>query len=145
MMVWNTPGYSREQGSGSYAVLVLRHRDRHGRRSVEPLRLDWAELISQANNSILRSVIRRAPQLEKQVRAINYELFDLPNLTELKPGSPALAIATGTADGIKVVIFRRPIEIRASTNKSRVSLIRFSIAEALAELLNVDIEVFNEN
>jgi hypothetical protein len=145
MKASNTPGYSREQGSGSYAVLVLRHRDRHGRRSVEPLRLDWAELISQANNSILRSVIRRAPELEKQIRAISYELFDLPNLTEPKAGSPALAIATGVEAGIKVVIFRRPIEIRASSSKARVSLIRFSIAQALAELLNVDIEIFNEN
>jgi hypothetical protein len=50
-----------------------------------------------------------------------------------------------TQTGIQVAIFRRPIEVRASSNKGRVSLLRFAIAESLAELLNVDIEVFNEN
>jgi hypothetical protein len=109
------------------------------------LKLDWAELISQANNSILRSVIKRAPELEAQIRAISYELFDLPNLDQQAETSPALAAATKQSAQIKVSIFRRPIEVRASSNKARVSLIRFSIAQALAELLSVDIEVFNEN
>ena len=144
-MVWNRPGCPHEEGSGSYAVLVLRHRDRHERRSAQPLKLDWAELISQANNSILRSVIKRAPELEAQIRAISYELFDLPNLDQQAETSPALAAATKQSAQIKVSIFRRPIEVRASSNKARVSLIRFSIAQALAELLSVDIEVFNEN
>ena len=144
-MVSNRPGCPPEEGSGSYAVLVLRHRDRHERRSAQPLKLDWAELISQANNSILRSVIRRAPELETQIRAISYELLDLPNLDPQSGSSSFLAVAINQATQIKVSIFRRPIEVRASSNKARVSLIRFSIAQALAELLSVDIEVFNEN
>ena len=146
MLAWNTPGYPRAQGSGSYAFLVLRHRDRHGRRPTEPLRWDWPELISQAHNSILRSVIKRAPELEAQIRGIGFELIDLPNLTELELGNQlSLTNAAMTQTGIKVAIFRRPIEVRASSNKGRVSLLRFAIAESLAELLNVDIEVFNEN
>lgn len=146
MLVLNIPGCPRAQSSGSYAFLVLRHRDRHGRRPTEPLRWDWAELISQANNSILRSVIKRAPHLETQIRGIRYEVFDLPNLTELSLGNqPALATATNSATGIQVAIFRRPIEVRASSNRGRVSLLRFAIAESLAELLNTDIDFFNDN
>ncbi len=91
-------------------------------------------------------MIKRAPRLEAQIRAIRFELIDLPNITELELGNPvSLASASNITNGIQVAIFRRPIEVRASSNKARVSLLRFAIAESLAELLNVDIEVFNEN
>lgn len=146
MTASNRPGYPRAQGSGSYAFHVLRHRDRHGRRPAEPLRFDWNELISQANNSILRSVIRKAPELEAKIRSIRYELFDLPNLTELTEGNPTpLATATQVDGQIRVAIFRRPIEVRAASNRARVSILKFAIAEALADLLNVDLDFFNEN
>ena len=91
-------------------------------------------------------MIKRAPELEAQIRGIGFELIDLPNLTELELGNQlSLTNAAMTPTGIQVAIFRRPIEVRASSNKGRVSLLRFAIAESLAELLNVDIEVFNEN
>ena len=91
-------------------------------------------------------MIKRAPRLEAQIRAIRFELIDLPNLPELELGNPVtLASAINATNGIQVAIFRRPIEVRASSNKARVSLLRFAIAESLAELLNVDIEVFTEN
>jgi hypothetical protein len=91
-------------------------------------------------------VIKRAPELEAQIRGIRFELIDLPNLTELELGNQlSQTNAAMTPTGIHVAIFRRPIEVRANSNKGRVSLLRFAIAESLAELLNVDIEVFNEN
>lgn len=125
---------------------MLRHRDRHNRRPTDPIRLDWHELISQANDSILRTVIRRAPELADQVRAIRYELFDLPNLAELNSSNTAPLASALVKEGIiQVAIFRRPIEVRASSNRARKSLIRFAITQTLSELLNVDIDLFNEN
>lgn len=125
---------------------MLRHRDRHNRRPADPIRLDWHELISQANDSILRTVIRRAPELADQVRAIRYELFDLPNLAELNSSNTAPLASALVKEGIiHVAIFRRPIEVRASSNRARKSLIRFAITQTLSELLNVDIDLFNEN
>lgn len=125
---------------------MLRHRDRHGRRSVQAIRLDWDELIEQAHNAILRNVIRKAPELEAQLRQVRFELFDLPNLTEFPTGGAApLATATQNENLISIAIFRRPIEVRAGSNKARVTLLRYAIAEALAQLLNVQIEIFIEN
>lgn len=120
---------------------MLRHRDRHNRRPTQPLRLDWPELIAQANNAILRSVIKRAPELENQIRSIRYELFDLPNLAQVTAGQQSLATASLVNGQIHLAIFRRPIEVRANKNKSRVLLIRYAIAEALAELLNIDVDL----
>lgn len=120
---------------------MLRHRDRHSRRPAQPLRLDWPELIAQANNAILRSVIKRAPELENQIRGIRYELFDLPNLAQITAGQQSLATASLVNGQIHLAIFRRPIEVRANKNKSRVLLIRYAIAEALAELLNIDVDL----
>lgn len=120
---------------------MLGHRDRHNRRPTQPLRLDWPELIAQANNAILRSVIKRAPELENQIRGIRYELFDLPNLAQVTAGQQSLATASLVNGQIHLAIFRRPIEVRANKNKSRVLLIRYAIAEALAELLNIDVDL----
>ena len=120
---------------------MLRHRDRHNRRPAQPLRLDWPELIAQANNAILRSVIKRAPELENQIRGIRYELFDLPNLAQITAGQQSLATASLVNGQIHLAIFRRPIEVRANKNKPRVLLIRYAIAEALAELLNIDVDL----
>jgi len=108
--------------------------------------MEWHELISQAKDSILRCVIKRAPELEKDIRSIGYEIVDLPNLSELpEDSSPPLATAVKRDGFIRIEIYRRPIEVRASSNRARKSIIRFAIAEALAELLNVDIDLFTEN
>lgn len=103
-------------------------------------------MISQANDSILRTVIRRAPELVDQVRSIRYQLLELPNLDQLASGNtPALATAIVQDGVIQVTIFRRPIEVRATSNRARKSLIRFAIAGTVSEVLNVDIDLLNEN
>jgi hypothetical protein len=97
---------------------------------------------------VLAAVERLEPRWGQRLPALDVEVHDVP------PAEAGSAAATGAARGDDVplathrratrdrppvvVVYRRPVELRAPERLARVDLVRDLVAEQLAEILGVD-------
>ncbi|WP_354640844.1 metallopeptidase family protein [Kitasatospora camelliae] len=119
-----------------------RHRDRHGRGLRGPLAppqvpisLTRSELFDDYVRESMERLMRRWPQLEE----VEFAVVEVPAPApgEPDPEGVALGRVIPAAQGrrSRIVVYRRPVEIRAKTRDDRAALVHEVLIEQVAELL----------
>jgi hypothetical protein len=120
-----------------------RRRDRHERGLRGPL----APATSPATvtrserfgDLVVAAVDRLEPRWGGRLTAVDVEIYDVPDVadgdvTEVPLAGHRHASGSHTAT---IVVYRRPVELRAPDQLARVDLVRDLVAEQLADLLGV--------
>ncbi len=121
-------------------MTARRRRDRHGRGLRGPL----APAASPATvprsdrfgDLVVAAVDRLEPRWGTRLAAVDVEIYDVPDvgpdLDEVPLAGHRHAPGSRTAT---VVVYRRPVELRAPEHLARVDLVRDLVAEQLADVL----------
>jgi hypothetical protein len=121
-------------------MAAVRRRDRHGRGLRGPL----APASSPATvprderfgDLVVAAVDRLEPRWGRHLAAVDVEVYDVPDIA---PSTTEVPLAAHRHDPrsrtATLVLYRRPVELRAPENLARVDLVRDLVAEQLAELL----------
>ncbi|MFC5155808.1 MULTISPECIES: metallopeptidase family protein [Streptomyces] len=116
-----------------------RHRDRHGRGMrgpvappQVPLSASRADLFGDLVHDSVERLERRWPQLAD----VDFLVLDVPLTAEesVPLGSSAPAEKGRQA---RIVVYRRPVEIRAKNREERAALVHEVVVEQVAELLGL--------
>jgi zinicin-like metallopeptidase len=126
-------------------------RGRHGRGPRGPLALPgplnpagargWRSRREEFDDLVLSLVDRYVPRWESELGDVEFGTEDIPQISEdwadepvpfgalvpPRPGAPA-----------RIVLFRRPIEMRAKTRAERTALVNEVLVEHIAQLLGRD-------
>lgn len=123
---------------------VPRRRDRHGHGLRGPLAPPTSPATvpraDRFGDLVVAAVDRLEPRWGARLSAVDVEIRDVPGAADVeRSGEVPLAghrapRGQGTA---VVVVFRRPVELRAPDHLARVDLVRDLVAEQLAEVLGV--------
>ncbi len=119
-------------------------RDRHGRGPRGPLvpsRLPGAATrADRFADLVVRAVARLEPRWRGRLSAVEVEVLEVP--VGLDPDAAPLPLAAHRAptsgSPAVVVVYRRPVELRAGEHLERIDLVRDLVAEELAALLGTD-------
>lgn len=92
----------------------------------------------QFDELVLSLVDRLAKRLEVELRDVQFGTEDVPQLPSGWTGEPvplgSLVRPTGGSPA-RIVVFRRPVELRAATRLERTALVNEVLVEHVAELL----------
>ncbi|WP_327067201.1 metallopeptidase family protein [Kitasatospora sp. NBC_01250] len=124
-----------------------RRRDRHGRGlrgplapPQVPLSLSRSELFEDYVRESVERLERRWPQLID----VEFEVDEVPEALPGEPDAPAgggvplgMVVAARQGRKSRIVIYRRPVEIRAKTRDDRAALVHEILIEQVAELLGL--------
>ncbi|MFF5707345.1 metallopeptidase family protein [Streptomyces sp. NPDC012794] len=127
-----------------------RRRDRHGRGMRGPLAPPQVPLSasrSELFGDLVRDSVERLERRWTQLAEVEFVIADVPG----PPGGPDAgwndeAVPLGglveARDGkpARIVVFRRPVEIRAKTRDERAMLVHEIVVEQVAELLGLSPE-----
>ncbi|MFJ6385749.1 metallopeptidase family protein [Kitasatospora sp. NPDC092039] len=122
-----------------------RHRDRHGRGLRGPLAppqvpisLTRSELFDDYVRESVERLERRWPQLIEVEFAVQEVPLHEPDGADADDGVPLGRVSPGQ-QGRKsqIVVYRRPVEIRAKTREDRAALVHEILIEQVAELLGL--------
>jgi hypothetical protein len=120
----------------------VRRRDRHGRGLRGPLAPQDSPATptrpERFGDLVVAAVDRLEPRWGARLAAVDVEVHEVPPAADAS-GEVALAAHRGAVRGgtATVVVYRRPVELRAPDRISRVDLLRDLVAEQLAEILGV--------
>src|SRR5262245_16510594 len=144
---------SRQAGRGAFPVVGPRdrRRDRRGRGARGPLVLPaplsgYAAMArptrrEEFDELVLSLVERLAVRWEVELREVEFGTEDVPQLPPTWTDEPvpfgSLVRATAGSPA-RIVVFRRPIEMRARTTLERTALVNEVLVEHVAELLGRD-------
>jgi len=121
-------------------MAAVRRRERHGRGLRGPL----APASSPATvprderfgDLVVAAVDRLEPRWGRRLTAVDVEVYDVP---DVGTGATEIPLAAHRHDSrgrtATLVVYRRPVELRAPEHLARVDLVRDLVAEQLAELL----------
>ena len=122
-------------------------RDRHGRGARGPLAPAGSPLARSRSQRFDELVIDTVDRLNRrwrdQLAAVEFAVEDVPSLEDWNRDWVPLArtyAATGALP-TRVVVYRRPVETRATAPRQLRLLLGDVVAEQVAELLGVDPEV----
>ena len=123
-------------------MATRRRRDRHGRGLRGPL----APASSPATvprsdrfgDLVVAAVDRLEPRWGGRLAAVDVEIYDVPDVDAGLEDVPLAAHrhAAGSRTAT-LVVYRRPVELRAPEHLARVDLVRDLVAEQLADILGV--------
>jgi hypothetical protein len=123
-------------------MATRRRRDRHGRGLRGPL----APASSPATvprsdrfgDLVVAAIDRLEPRWGGRLAAVDVEIYDVPDvdagIEEVPLAAHRHAAGARTAT---LVVYRRPVELRAPEHLARVDLVRDLVAEQLADILGV--------
>jgi hypothetical protein len=118
-----------------------RSRDRHGRGLRGPLAPPTSPAsVSRGDrfaNLVAAAVDRLEPRWGDRLDAVDVEVPDVPPDGDPVTGEVPLAAHSSRGREAVVVVYRRPVELRAPDHRARVDLVRDLVAEQLAEVLGV--------
>lgn len=99
--------------------------DRHGRGS--------REIYSGASfeADLMDAVEQVRAEWESSLRGVNFLIEEIPSVEQAE-------IPLGTVKGQRVIIYRRPIELRSQSPAETRQLIFDTVVEQVAELLGID-------
>ncbi|NYI06156.1 metallopeptidase family protein [Allostreptomyces psammosilenae] len=126
-----------------------RRRDRHGRGMRGPLApADVPVAMTRAErfDDLVRESMERLTARWPQLETVLFEVVDVPwesaTPSELSGGRVALAQLVPESKGqpARIVVFRRPVEVRAKPGDERATLVHDAIVEQVAELLGMSPE-----
>ncbi|GGT07506.1 metallopeptidase family protein [Streptomyces toxytricini] len=125
-----------------------RRRDRHGRGMrgpVAPPQVPLAASRAELFGDLVRESVDRLERHWPQLADVEFVVADVPG----PPGGPetgwndeavplgALAESPGTGRPPRIIVFRRPVEIRSKTRDERALLVHEVVVEQVAELLGL--------
>ena len=119
-----------------------RRRDRHGRGLRGPLAPPTSPATvprsDRFGDLVVAAVDRLEPGWGSRLAAVDVEIYDVPDVGTDLDDVPLAAHrhATGSRTAT-VVLYRRPVELRAPEHLARVDLVRDLVAEQLAEVLGI--------
>ncbi|MDN5381605.1 MULTISPECIES: metallopeptidase family protein [Streptomyces] len=123
-----------------------RRRDRHGRGMrgpIAPPQVPLAASRAEAFADLVRDSVDRLERRWPQLADIDFLVLEVPRLDQ--PGQPwsdeavPLGGTIAARDGrrARVVVYRRPVEIRAKGRDERAALVHEIVVEQVAELLGL--------
>ncbi|RMI46953.1 metallopeptidase family protein [Actinomadura harenae] len=123
-----------------------RRRDRHGRGLRGPLTPPLSPIsrtrAERFDDLVADEVRRIAARWGRELAQVEFAVEDVPE-EPLPPDGPVPLGATLPGDGgrpVRVVIYRRPVEARATTERDRARLVRDLVVEEVADLLGMSPE-----
>jgi hypothetical protein len=121
---------------------VRRRRDRHGRGLRGPLAPPTSPLTEpradQFADVVVRAVDRLEPRWGAHLVEVDVEVVDAPSVDDVTTEVPLAAYRTGPRGRtVTVLVYRRPVELRAPDRAARVELVRDLVAEQLADALGL--------
>ncbi|MFD0271647.1 metallopeptidase family protein [Streptomyces sp. NPDC127106] len=129
----------------------VRRRDRHGRGMrgpVAPPQVPLAASRAELFGDLVRESVERLERRWPQLADVEFLVADVPG----PPGGPAggwndeavplgaLSEPSGPGRPARIVVFRRPVEIRSKTRDDRAMLVHEVVVEQVAELLGLSPE-----
>ncbi len=100
-----------------------------------PLRDDRAQ---QFDELVISLVERLAARWEDELRDVEFGTEDVPQIPDGWTGEPVplgSVVRARTTEPARIVLFRRPIELRARTSLERAALVHDVLVEHIADLL----------
>ncbi len=119
-----------------------RRRDRHGHGLRGPLAPPSSPAtITRADefgDLVVAAVDRLEPGWGSRLRSVDVEIRDVPDVSDAPEEVPLAGHRPGRAQqSATIVVYRRPVEMRAPDRLARIDLVRDLVAEQLADLLGV--------
>ncbi|MFG3260567.1 metallopeptidase family protein [Streptomyces sp. NPDC048172] len=123
-----------------------RSRDRHGRGMrgpVAPPQVPLAVSRAEAFDDLVRDSVGRLERHWPQLASVEFAVQEVPRtdngeLTEGDDAVPLGRVTEGKGDRPdRVVVYRRPVEIRTRTRDERALLVHEVVVEQVAELLGL--------
>ncbi|WP_323451318.1 metallopeptidase family protein [Streptomyces yaizuensis] len=116
-----------------------RHRDRHGRGMrgpVAPPQVPLAASRADAFTDLVHDSVERLERRWTQLADVDFLVMDVPRVPEdtVPLGSSAPA---AKGERARIVVYRRPVEIRAKNREERALLVHEVVVEQVAELLGL--------
>ncbi|MFE7135958.1 metallopeptidase family protein [Streptomyces sp. NPDC057638] len=116
-----------------------RRRDRHGRGMrgpVAPPQVPLAASRAETFQALLRDSVERLERNWPQLAEVDFLILDVPGVPEesVPLGSSAPAAPGRRA---RIVVYRRPVEIRTKNREERALLVHEVVVEQVAELLGL--------
>jgi hypothetical protein len=121
----------------------VRRRDRHGRGLRGPLAPPTSPAtVPRADafgDLVVTAVDRLEPRWGPRLAAVDVEIREAPDVGPEVVEVPLAAhrAPRGQRPTAVLVVYRRPVELRAPDHLSRIDLVRDLVAEQLAELLGI--------
>ncbi|MFF3730141.1 metallopeptidase family protein [Streptomyces sp. NPDC002476] len=124
-----------------------RRRDRHGRGMRGPLAPPQVPLsVSRAESfrDLVQDSVERLERLWPQLADVDFMVLDVPSAeaSEARAETVPLGRATSAEKNrpAQIVVYRRPVEIRAKSRDERALLVHEVVVEQVAELLGLSPE-----
>jgi hypothetical protein len=121
-----------------------RRRDRRGRGVRGPLAPPGSPAAvpraERFGDLVVAAVDRLEPRWGPHLAALDVEVHDVPPASSPVPDAEVPLAAHRPARGARppaVIVYRRPVELRAPDRPARVELLRDLVAEQLAEILGL--------
>ncbi|MFI0357224.1 metallopeptidase family protein [Actinomadura sp. 9N407] len=124
----------------------VRRRDRHGRGLRGPLtppQVPMSRSRAERFDDLVGDEVRRIGQRwERELAGVEFAVEDVPDLDPLFDGPIPLGRTRPGTDGtpVRIVVFRRPIEARATGERETGRLVRDLLVEEIADLLGLSPE-----
>ncbi|MBO8190412.1 metallopeptidase family protein [Streptomyces oryzae] len=123
-----------------------RRRDRHGRGMrgpIAPPQVPLAISRAEAFDDLVRDSVTRLERHWPQLAGVEFAVQEVPRSDngEVREGDDAVPLGRVT-EGVgerpdRVIVFRRPVEIRSRTRDERALLVHEVVVEQVAELLGL--------
>ncbi|MGW2087369.1 metallopeptidase family protein [Streptomyces sp. NPDC001880] len=120
-----------------------RRRDRHGRGMRGPVAPPQVPLsVSRAENfrDLVQDSVERLERRWPQLTDVDFMVLDVPGTQEGTQGETVplgRAVSAEKGRPAQIVIYRRPVEIRAKNRDERALLVHEVVVEQVAELLGL--------
>ncbi|MER5772273.1 metallopeptidase family protein [Streptomyces sp. NPDC001985] len=116
-----------------------RHRDRHGRGMrgpVAPPQVPLSASRAEVFGDLVQDSVERLERRWPQLADVDFLVMDVPGAPEetVPLGSSASAEKGRPA---RIVVYRRPVEIRTKNREERAALVHEVVVEQVAELLGL--------
>ncbi|MET4926469.1 metallopeptidase family protein [Streptomyces sp. PSRA5] len=119
-----------------------RRRDRHGRGMRGPVAPPQVPLSASRSDSfrdLVRDSVERLERRWPQLAEIDFLVLDVP-VTEDESVPLGRSVPEGKDRPARIVVYRRPVEIRTKSREERAMLVHEVVVEQVAELLGLSPE-----
>ncbi|WP_338071447.1 metallopeptidase family protein [Actinomadura bangladeshensis] len=127
-------------------VAGVRRRDRHGRGLRGPLTPPQAPVsrtrAERFDDLVDDEVQRLVQRWGRELAQVEFTVEEVPDIAPWFDG-PVPLVRTLPADGgppVRIVVFRRPVEARASGEEEKARMVRDLLVEEVADLLGISPE-----
>ncbi len=124
-------------------VAGVRRRDRHGRGLRGPLTPPLAPISrtrAERFDDLVHDEVRRLTERwDQELAHVEFAVMEVPDVEPRSEGPVPLSatLSGGTGRPVRIVVYRRPVEVRASGERETARLVRDLLVEEVADLLGL--------